>query len=106
MAEQPELADVLAAIGLHSWLCVPLKGRGQVLGALSLVTAESGRVFTQADYDLAVALASRAGVAVENALLYREAEREVSRSSAAAGVVLEPIQAPDTEPPRRERTVS
>jgi signal transduction histidine kinase len=32
-------------------------------------------VFTQADYDLAVALASRAGVAVENALLYREAER-------------------------------
>jgi signal transduction histidine kinase len=75
VAEQPELAAVLAEIGLHSWLCVPLKGRGQVLGALSLVTAESERVFTQADYELAVALAGRAAVAVENALLYREAER-------------------------------
>jgi signal transduction histidine kinase len=75
VAKQPELAEVLEAIGLHSWLCVPLKGRGRVLGALSLVTAESGRTFTQADFDLAVALASRAGVAIENALLYREAER-------------------------------
>jgi signal transduction histidine kinase len=75
VAEQPELAEVLEELGLHSWLCLPLKGRGPVLGALSLVTAESGRTFTQADYDLAVALASRAGVAIETALLYREAER-------------------------------
>jgi GAF domain-containing protein len=75
IVKQPELGEVLEEIGLHSWLCVPLKGTGQAHGALSLVTAESGRVFTQADYDLAVSLAGRAGVAVENALLYREAER-------------------------------
>jgi signal transduction histidine kinase len=45
-----------------------------VLGALTLVGAESGRIFTRADFDLATALAGRASVAIENALLYREAE--------------------------------
>jgi K+-sensing histidine kinase KdpD len=71
----PEVREALGAPGLRSWLCVPLKARDQVLGALTLATAESGRAFTSADLDLATALAGRAGVAIENALLYREAER-------------------------------
>ena len=75
IAAQPGLADPIDQLGLRSWICVPLKGRGQVLGALTLVAAESGRTFTQADLDLATALAGRAAVAIENALLYREAER-------------------------------
>jgi signal transduction histidine kinase len=72
---EPELAEVLDQVGVRSWICVPLKGRQNVLGALTLVGAESGRIFTQADFDLATALAGRASVAIENALLYREAER-------------------------------
>jgi signal transduction histidine kinase len=72
----PELPREEAdGLGLRSWLCVPLKARDQVLGALTLATAESGRTFTSADLALATALAGRAGVAIENALLYREAER-------------------------------
>jgi signal transduction histidine kinase len=72
---EPELAEVLDRIGLRSWICVPLKGRGRILGALTLVGAESGRAFTRGDLDLATALASRASLAIENALLFREAER-------------------------------
>jgi signal transduction histidine kinase len=75
VAEKPELEDVIDRLGLRSWLCVPLKGHDRVLGALTLVAAESGRVFTRADFELATALAGRASVAIENALLYREAER-------------------------------
>jgi PAS domain S-box-containing protein len=71
----PGLGKVIDELGLRSWICVPLKAHDKVLGALSLVTAESGRAFTQADLDLAIAVASRAGIAVENALLYRESER-------------------------------
>jgi signal transduction histidine kinase len=74
-ARSPELAAVIAELGLRSWICVPLKAHGQVHGALSLVSSDSDRVFTQADLDLALAVAVRAGVAIENALLYREAER-------------------------------
>ncbi len=75
VAARPELKEVLDQLGLRSWLCVPLKASDRVLGALALATAESGRTFTGADLDLATALAGRAGVAIENALLYREAER-------------------------------
>jgi signal transduction histidine kinase len=74
VGSEPELAQVLERVGLRSWICVPLKGHDRVLGALTLVGAESGRIFTRADFDLATALAGRASVAIENALLYREAE--------------------------------
>ena len=74
-AERPELAEVIEQLGLRSWICVPLRARGTTLGALSLVAAESGRTFTEADLELALELADRAAVAVDNARLYRESER-------------------------------
>ncbi|MGZ8694503.1 MAG: GAF domain-containing protein, partial [Gaiellaceae bacterium] len=74
-AEHPELGEVVEQLGLRSWICVPLRARGVTLGALSLVAAESGRVFTEADLELALELANRAAVAVDNARLYRESER-------------------------------
>jgi PAS domain S-box-containing protein len=74
-AERPELAEVIEQLGLRSWICVPLRARGTTLGALSLVAAESGRTFTDVDLELAVELANRAAVAVDNARLYRESER-------------------------------
>jgi PAS domain S-box-containing protein len=72
---RPDLREIIDELGLRSAICVPLRGREAVLGALSLVTADSGRVFTQADLDHATAIADRAGAAIENAILYREAER-------------------------------
>jgi PAS domain S-box-containing protein len=66
-------ADVerFVALGLRSSIVVPLKGAGgTVLGGLSLVSAESGRVYDEQDVSLACELAGRAGVAVENAQLY------------------------------------
>ncbi len=79
-AERPELAEVIEQLGLRSWICVPLRTRGTTLGALSLVAAESGRTFTEADLELALELANRAAVAVDNARLFRESE---SRGNAA-----------------------
>jgi PAS domain S-box-containing protein len=88
----PELGKVVEQLGLRSWLCVPLKARGGTLGALSLVAAESGRTFDQDDLELALELAQRAGVAVDNARLYRESQRRGDAARALAhtadGVVL------------------
>jgi serine phosphatase RsbU (regulator of sigma subunit) len=53
---------------------VPLRARGRVLGALSLTMAESGRRYVEADLDLARDLGLRAGLAVDNARLYEEAQ--------------------------------
>jgi PAS domain S-box-containing protein len=69
-----EGAQLMAAIGPRSQIVVPLRARGRVLGALSLTMAESGRHYDEADLDLARDLGLRAGLAVDNARLYEEAQ--------------------------------
>lgn len=67
-------ADYLAALrslGMRSYLGVPLAVRGKTLGVVSFVTAESRRRYTAQDEALALDLARRAAVAIENANLLR-----------------------------------
>ncbi len=68
--EHLRLIDELA---LASYMCVPLVARGQTLGAITLVTAESGRHYTAADLQFAQDLATRAAVAIDNARIYQQA---------------------------------
>ena len=68
---------VARELGLRSALVVPLSARGRTLGALTLVWAESGRRYDQADVALMEELGRRAGAAVDNAILYDEAQRAV-----------------------------
>jgi len=56
-------------------MIVPLIARGRTLGALTFVFAESGRSYGETDLQLATEIASRAAVAVDNAHLFRDAER-------------------------------
>ncbi|WP_309896969.1 GAF domain-containing protein [Archangium sp.] len=67
--------------GFKSAMALPIQVRGRVLGALTLVQAESGRRFHAEDVPLAQELARRAGLAVDNALLYREAREAQGRAS-------------------------
>jgi PAS domain S-box-containing protein len=60
---------------LTSVLIVPLVARGRAVGAITFVTADSGRRYDEADLAVAEELARRAGVAIENAMLYREAQQ-------------------------------
>lgn len=73
IARDAEHLKVLREVGLKSWICVPMKARGRTLGALGFVSAESGRIYTQADLALAEDLGRRAALAVDNARLYQEA---------------------------------
>jgi PAS domain S-box-containing protein len=66
-------------LGLRSSILVPLKARGRTLGVLQLVTAESGRLFSPADLTLVEQIAARAGLAVDNARLYRDAQAALKR---------------------------
>jgi PAS domain S-box-containing protein len=73
-AEQLEIAR---ALGLRSAMLVPLVARGRVHGAITVVSAESGRRYDQTDLLFAEALAARAALAVENAELYGQLQREL-----------------------------
>lgn len=81
-----EFLAILRALGLRSLICVPLVARGRTLGALTLVAAESGRTYGQADLELALEVARRAALAVDNAGLYAEAEKRGDAARALAYV--------------------
>jgi signal transduction histidine kinase len=55
---------------MNSFLGVPVIARGQVFGNLYLTEKIDGGPFTEEDERLAIALASQAGIAVDNARLY------------------------------------
>ncbi|HET7341085.1 MAG TPA: GAF domain-containing protein, partial [Methylomirabilota bacterium] len=64
----------MAGIGDVAQLAVPLRAKGQTIGALS-VSDRAGRVFTDADARLLQAFADQAALALENARLYAETAR-------------------------------
>jgi PAS domain S-box-containing protein len=72
-AVDAEHLRLLRQLGLRSYMVVPLSARGRVLGALSFVAAESGRVYGPAELAVAEDLGKRAGLAMENASLLDEA---------------------------------
>jgi PAS domain S-box-containing protein len=66
--------ELMRALQFNSIMAVPITARGRVLGNLTLCMTESGRRFEDADRELAEDLGRRAGVAIDNARLLRDAE--------------------------------
>ena len=71
-----ELAHVLH---MTSSMMVPLLVNGVAIGVISFVSDSQKRVYTADDLLMAEELASRAGLAIENAFLYREAKQEIQK---------------------------
>ncbi|QSJ18022.1 PAS domain S-box protein [Nostoc sp. UHCC 0702] len=87
ISEEAKYLQQLQGLGILSLMVIPLRSRGQIFGAISFITAESGRHYQQADLALAEDVARRAAVAIDNARLYYEtqqakqaAERAVNRT--------------------------
>ena len=72
-AQNPEHYALLRKLDFRSVIIAPLIARDRVLGTMTLVMAESGRLFGESDLALAVDLGHRAGVALDNARLLRDA---------------------------------
>jgi PAS domain S-box-containing protein len=72
--EDEEMLAIVRQIGFTSAMTVPLVARGKAIGAVSLVSTESGKRYNERDLALAEELGRRAGVALDNARLYREAK--------------------------------
>ncbi len=90
VARDPSTAQALEEISIRSAITLPLSSGERTFGALTLVSEV--RELQDSDFDLARELAARAAIAVENARLYREAERRAEAALALAyvgdGVVL------------------
>src|ERR671921_2125615 len=82
-ARDAEHLRIMREVGFASVMIVPLVARGRTLGAITLVWAGSGRRHEPEDLALAEDLARRAALAVDNARLYREAQREITEREKA-----------------------
>ena len=76
------LRPLVARLNVHSFVVVPIRARGDVIGTLSLVRSRPGRGYTLDDQTLLEDVADRAGLAIENARLYNDLEQRVRQRTA------------------------
>lgn len=79
----PEHLAIILSLGLKSYIVAPLICKERVLGALTVVHAESGRRYTSGDLPVVEEFARVAAIAVENALLFEETARARARAEAS-----------------------
>lgn len=72
---------------MRSFLGVPIRVRGEVFGNLYLTERRAGGSFDREDEQVVVALAAAAGVAIENARLYEEAQMRAAWLRASTDIV-------------------
>ncbi|HYP01862.1 MAG TPA: PAS domain S-box protein [Pyrinomonadaceae bacterium] len=70
----PVEISMLKEFDIKASMIVPLVARGRTIGALTFISSESARHYTDDDLALATELARRAAFAIDNARLYRRAQ--------------------------------
>ena len=69
-ARDEQHLQLLRQLGLSSAMVVPLRAHGRTLGAITFVSAESERRYTESDLAFAQELAGHAALAIDNSTLY------------------------------------
>jgi signal transduction histidine kinase len=85
---------MMRQMGIESYVCVPLIAHGEVLGAFSIVSTHPGRRFDAADLDLALDLAQRAALNVDNARLYKQSLDSAKQRERMLAVVAHDLRNP------------
>lgn len=92
-ARNEEELAIARQLGMTSAMSVPLVARGKTIGVVTFVSTEASRKYDERDLALAEEVGRRAGVALDNARLYREAAQardqlEVILQGVADGIVV------------------
>lgn len=93
-ARDAEHLAITRELQIRSALIVPMVARGRTLGALTLISSELGRRYREADQALAVELATRAAIAIDNAQLYRGALAASDAKSAFLATISHELRTP------------
>ena len=81
--QRPEDRELLLSFAPTSFIAVPLKTYDRVLGAIVMVNTNEGRMCGTEELALAEELAHRAALAIDNASLYKEAQKARAESERA-----------------------
>jgi PAS domain S-box-containing protein len=83
-------------LNLTSAMIVPLRARDRVLGTLIFLSEKTGHEYNRNDLALAEELGSRAGMAVDNARLYSEAQAAVEARDQFLSIAAHELKTPTT----------
>jgi PAS domain S-box-containing protein len=95
-AVDDEHLALIREVGLTSAMILPIIARGRVLGVISFASADLGRHYDESDLALAQHLARRAAVAIDNALLYAEAQQAAQARDQFLAVAAHELRSPLT----------
>jgi PAS domain S-box-containing protein len=96
-SEPKQLAEpygLMLRQGFRSQLCVPLRVRSRNIGALLLLVGPSGRRLGEGEVALAEELGRRAALALDNTLLYAEAQSATRSRDEMLGIVAHDPRSP------------
>ncbi|MBK7973908.1 MAG: PAS domain S-box protein [Deltaproteobacteria bacterium] len=93
-AHDDEHLRAIRSLGLRSFVCVPLKSRTGAIGAVTFMTAESGRAYQLDDLHAAEDLAHRAVITIENSRLLAELKESDRRKDEFLAVLAHELRNP------------
>ncbi len=77
-AKSKKELDLMRSLHMRSAMIVPVLINNKAIGAISFITSDNQRHYSDTDLAMAEELASRASLAIENARLYKEAQKEIA----------------------------
>ena len=87
MAHDDVHAGLLRAAGIRSMMVVPLTVQGRTFGAITFAAAESGRLYSPSNFQLARTIAGRVAQVIDNARLFAGRKKAISARDATLAVV-------------------
>lgn len=87
MTEDENHAALIRQIGASSAMLVPTSARGETTGAIAFFSSDPARTYDHEDLALAQEVGRRAGLAVDNARLYRAAQSAIQARDDVLAVV-------------------
>jgi PAS domain S-box-containing protein len=91
-----EQLDMLRTLRLRARLAVPLRARGQIIGAMVFASTDAARHYDNDDLNLAMDLAQRAALAIDNQRLYQASKQAVALRDEFLSVASHELRTPVT----------